>query len=126
MNPEHEDPILDACLAEILCGIRPPDLAPRILQAWATGPSLAPEPGQVAAPSFSGLLLTRPPEVAPPQLISADATAPEPPPILAGLKEALTDTAKTPVVACHRAASYGVGKRHSLRRILVAGAVCAA
>jgi uncharacterized protein DUF1549/uncharacterized protein DUF1553 len=35
MTPERDDPILDACLEEVLGGRRPPDLTARILQALA-------------------------------------------------------------------------------------------
>jgi len=34
MNDEQVDPILDACLEELLSGNRPPDLTARILKAW--------------------------------------------------------------------------------------------
>src|SRR5262245_55450913 len=35
MTTEHEDPILDACLAEVLGGHTPPDLTQRIMGAYA-------------------------------------------------------------------------------------------
>jgi hypothetical protein len=37
MIPDRDDPILDACLDEVLAGRSPPDLTARILQAWKTG-----------------------------------------------------------------------------------------
>src|SRR5687768_15983135 len=67
MNDER-DPILDACLDEVLAGRRPPDLTARILQAWAArghiggatpaiDPSLVPPvPPPVVAPSSNGRL----------------------------------------------------------------------
>ena len=64
MNDER-DPILDACLDEVLAGRRPPDLTARILQAWAARghvgtappavtPSLGPSAPPVIAPSSNG------------------------------------------------------------------------
>lgn len=35
MNPDRDDPLMDACLEEVLGGIRPPDLRARIVRAWA-------------------------------------------------------------------------------------------
>lgn len=50
MSDEH-DPILDACLEEILGGQTPPDLAPRIIQAWSQlPPAVTAEPPVQAAP----------------------------------------------------------------------------
>src|SRR5687768_5882712 len=34
MNPDRDDPVLDACLDEVLGGRTPPDLTERILAAW--------------------------------------------------------------------------------------------
>lgn len=39
---EQHDPVLDACLDEILGGQTPPDLTPRIMQAWAMLPPALP------------------------------------------------------------------------------------
>ncbi len=40
MTPEHDDPILDACLDEVLGGRRPPDLTARILKALSESQSI--------------------------------------------------------------------------------------
>ena len=36
MNDDYRDPILDACLEEMLGEVRPPDLTDRILKAWSS------------------------------------------------------------------------------------------
>lgn len=41
MKPDHDDPLLDAFLEELLGGRSPPDLTSSILQRWAQGPSPA-------------------------------------------------------------------------------------
>lgn len=106
---DHDDPILDALLAEALRGISPPDLTPRILHAWNTGDRIA---------SARPLTAQQP--------LLADVSVPEPPPILTGLNNALTDTAKTPIVSCHRAARSGSGNRRSLTPLFITASVCAA
>jgi len=49
-NDEH-DPILDACLDEILGGQTPPDLTPRIMQAWSLLPPALPTEQPVESPA---------------------------------------------------------------------------
>src|SRR5438270_11590992 len=68
MTPDRDDPILDACLAEVVGGRIPPDLTGRILQAWATrNPALI--PGSIVPTSTDAL--------------------PEPPPVLMDLGRVL-------------------------------------
>jgi uncharacterized protein DUF1549/uncharacterized protein DUF1553 len=45
MTADHDEPILDACLDEVLGGRTPPDLTSRILRSWASREEIAaPEP----------------------------------------------------------------------------------
>lgn len=67
---DHRDPLLDACLDEVLAGRRPPDLTARILQAWAArgavGGSLPAIDSSLAPPGpaiASGPALSVPPPV---------------------------------------------------------------
>ena len=45
MNDDREDPVLDACLDEVLGGCTPPDLSARILRALSLRASQAPAQG---------------------------------------------------------------------------------
>ena len=47
---DERDPMLDACLDEILGGQTPPDLTPRIMQAWSMLPPSLPTESPVAPP----------------------------------------------------------------------------
>ena len=44
MEPERDDPIIDACLEELLGGVTPPDLSERVLRALDEGQVLATYP----------------------------------------------------------------------------------
>src|SRR5436190_7008073 len=56
MIPDRDDPILGACLDEVLAGRSPPDLTVRILQAWKTG-----DPRQADLPGPPPILANLPP-----------------------------------------------------------------
>ncbi len=67
MEPEHDDPILDACLDEVLGGRIPPDLTARIVDAsrnFAIADSSAVDDGALALPEPPPIV-TRPPAIGP-------------------------------------------------------------
>ncbi len=67
MEPEHDDPILDACLDEVLGGRTPPDLTARIVGAarnFAIADSSAVDDGALAMPEPPPIV-TRPPAIGP-------------------------------------------------------------
>jgi hypothetical protein len=63
MNPDRDDPLLDACLDEVLGGRRPPDLTARIMQALAQRASAN---GNVHLAPLPPPIVTAAPPVAPP------------------------------------------------------------
>ncbi len=71
---DERDPILDACLEEVLGGTTPPDLTPRIMQAWSMLPPALPPDGP-AAPPVQGNGSSRPPGAGPEQHELAAASA---------------------------------------------------
>jgi hypothetical protein len=98
MTPESDDPLLDACLDEVLGGHAPPDLTPRIMRAWAAhGP--APEAGKAW---------------------EALAIAPEPPPILVGLQERLNGCEIRPAVELRREALVVQRRKNQTKWITIA------
>src|SRR5262245_42037860 len=86
MTADHDEPVLDACLDEVLGGRTPPDLTARILRAWASSGYNSEQPdGALPVPA---------------DLVHADdSIVPEPPPILTGLPQALVETTPNPIVA---------------------------
>src|SRR3954466_14404419 len=73
MSPEHDDPLIDSLLDEVVGGRTPPDLSSKIMQAWSAGGVAHSEIGDAWPPNVSLPLPTH----------GADAHAPEPPPIIA-------------------------------------------
>ncbi|ADB18407.1 protein of unknown function DUF1549 [Pirellula staleyi DSM 6068] len=94
MTPDRDNPILDACLEEILADRTPPDLTARILQAWAargaspkssSSAGLTNAAGLTSAAGMSSMVAASlsasgqpiaPPLVAPPVSVPAMAIAP--------------------------------------------------
>src|SRR4051794_12406488 len=73
MNPDRDDPLLDACLDEILGGRRPPDLTTRILDAWSARHHEQGAPGQFLPSVLPG----------------SQDSVPEPPPVLLEVQRAV-------------------------------------
>src|SRR5262245_39275145 len=68
MNPDRDDPLLDACLDEVLAGRSPPDLTARIMQAHAASKriDLSALPVQLPGPPIDRVLG----DVVPPPVIA--------------------------------------------------------
>ncbi|MCI0357002.1 MAG: DUF1549 domain-containing protein, partial [Planctomycetaceae bacterium] len=65
MAPDRDNPLLDACLEEVLAGRSPPDLTARIVQAHAAGRIVDPSvlPTQLPGPPVDRLMAVVPPPV---------------------------------------------------------------
>jgi hypothetical protein len=72
MNDER-DPILDACLDEVLAGRRPPDLTARILQAYAARGAAGARPGNDASLPLPGPPIANGAEVPAPPVIAVSS-----------------------------------------------------
>jgi len=82
MPSDHDDPLIDSLLDEVVGGRTPPDLSSKIMLAWSEGPSASAERAEAWPPNAALPLAAH----------GADVSAPEPPPIIAALSQ-VTETA---------------------------------
>src|SRR5437762_2237190 len=106
---DSDDPVLDACLDEVLAGRTPPDLTARILQAWAARPQAE----QSAADKPPPLVFPLAPQEAIP--------AAPPSPLLAGLPHVFEGASTHPLVDRRSAASGRARRQKSPSTALTIG-----
>src|SRR5438477_12622557 len=89
MSPEHDDPLIDSLLDEVVGGRTPPDLSPKIMQAWSAGAGAGHELGDAWPPNVS----------LPLPIHGAHAQSPEAPPIIAGYSQVTEPAPSAALVA---------------------------
>jgi hypothetical protein len=84
MTPDRDDPLLDACLDEVLAGRSPPSLTARIMHAHAAGRRVDPSllPAELPGPALNRFDVDR-----------FDAATVEPPPVIAAVNGHIVDLA---------------------------------
>src|SRR6266436_3156541 len=112
MSSEHDEELIDAFLDEVLGGRTPPDLSPKIMQAWSAGAATGSELGDAW-----------PPQVSPPlPTLRADAVVSEPP-IIAVMSQAADAADGEPLFELPdgHSARRGRRERRSERRAIPVG-----